>query len=65
MQTNTPRSSKEIDTLIARLLVGKPGAKPEEIRRLIPETANLDDKALTQKLEFLRQRLGTKAPARS
>lgn len=55
------RSPKEIDTIISRLLTGKPGAKQDEIRRLIPETASMDERALAQKLEYLKQRLRTDA----
>lgn len=59
------RSPKELDVLLSRILVGRPKATPEDIRRLVPETAGMDDRALSQKLEYLNRHLPKIAPARS
>lgn len=56
------RTPRELDVLISRLLIGKPNLSAAELRRLMPDTAIMDDHALQQKLEFLRPRARRKAP---
>lgn len=59
------RSTKDINRLIARMLVAKPMASCAEIRRLLPEVDRLSDEALEQKLDYLRGHARTFAPART
>lgn len=59
------RTARELDVLISRMLIGKPHLGVAELRRLVPETASMDDHALNQKLAFLRRRARHKAPARN
>jgi hypothetical protein len=58
------RSAKEVDTFICRLLVGKPNASLDEIRRFVPEVRAMDDGRLRQKIDFLKRRVRERAPAR-
>ncbi|ESR25431.1 hypothetical protein [Lutibaculum baratangense] len=58
----SPRSPKSSDVLISRILIGKPDATVDDIRRLVPQAAGLDDKALRQKIEYLRKHRKSKAP---
>lgn len=57
------RTARELDVFISRLLIGKPHLPLAELRRLVPETASIDDHALKQKLAFLRPRARLSAPA--
>lgn len=59
------RTARELDVLISRILIGKPHLGPAELRRLVPETASMNDHALNQKLAFLRPRARRRAPARN
>lgn len=48
--------SRQDDRLIARLLIGKPQLTLPEIRRLVPGVRDVEEHALSQKIEYLRQK---------
>ncbi|WP_040300944.1 hypothetical protein [Agrobacterium albertimagni] len=50
------RFSQQIDRLIARLLIGKPQITLQEIRRLVPGVRDVEEHALAQKIDYLRQK---------
>ncbi|GAA5658572.1 hypothetical protein Brsp06_04956 [Brucella sp. NBRC 13694] len=55
---------KQINTLIARILIGKPELTPLMLRRIIPKLDHYDDQALAQKIEHLRCQNAKRRPLR-
>lgn len=55
---------KHLDVLISRILIGKPDLSPDLLRSMAPDLSYLDDHALVQKIEYLRQKNSRKRPLR-
>jgi hypothetical protein len=55
---------KSLDILISRMLIGKADLSPDLLRRMVPDLGDLDDDALSQKIDYLRNKNGRKRPLR-
>ncbi|MEX0953625.1 MAG: hypothetical protein WDZ83_00255 [Rhizobiaceae bacterium] len=46
----------QIDTLISRILIGKPDLTADMLRRIVPNLDEIEDSALANKIDALRRR---------
>ncbi|MFC4172714.1 hypothetical protein ACFOYU_11675 [Microvirga sp. GCM10011540] len=56
--------TRDLDRLIARILVARPASSAFDIRRLVPEARGMSESALAQKIDYLRPRARQRALAR-
>jgi hypothetical protein len=59
----SPLKPKELNRLVARILVAKPDATADDVRRLLPALRGEGEASLTQKINSLSGRARTLAPA--
>lgn len=50
------RLNRGLDSLIARILIGKPDLTPSLLRLIVPNLQQYDDHALAQKIAYLRKK---------